>query len=106
MKDQIPERDWKYLRSIQAELLEELSRRSNDAIKKIFDRHGVSEMEKRQLVYDSVHKFDKVVASCFDDWRRSTILERCWALQKHKLLKPEHVEHLDSMTQSWISMVP
>ena len=98
----IPERDWKYLRSIFDEMLEELSRRINDEVRQVLARPDLSENEKRRRVYDVVQKRDRVVAVCFDDWRRSTVVERCWALQKHGLLTPAHIEHLDPQTQRWI----
>jgi hypothetical protein len=98
----IPEHDWKYLRSIQTEMLDELSSRINDEVRTMLARGDLSENEKRLSVYDIVTKKDKIVAMCFDDWRRSTIVERCWALHKHGLLKPQHLEKLDPMTQNWI----
>ena len=95
-----PERDWKYLRSIHDEMLEELSRRTNDEIRRVLASADLSEDEKRRSIYDIVARGDRIVAACFNDWRRSTIVVRCWALQKHGLLKPEHIEKLDP--QTWI----
>jgi hypothetical protein len=102
----IPERDWKYLRSIYDEMLNELSLRINQEVLKIITREGISESEKRLKVYDVVMKRDRIVGDCFDDWRRSTIFERCWALRKHGLLKAEHLAHLDPQTQMWIDPPP
>jgi hypothetical protein len=99
---EFPERDWKYLRSIQDEMLCELSLRINNEVRKTLDRTDLSESEKRRSIYDIVTKRDKIVADCFDDWRRSRIVERCWALRKHGLLKQEHIEKLDAQSQAWI----
>ncbi len=100
--DDIPERDWRYLRSIQTEMLEELSRRINDEVRTVLAQTAVSEKEKRGKIYGVVQDRDKVVAECFDDWRRSRALERCWSLRKHGLLKPEHIANLTPETQSAI----
>jgi hypothetical protein len=98
-----PEQDWKYLRSIFDSLLEELSRRINDEIRELLSRAGISENEKRRLVYDAVQNGDRIVAECFDDWRRSRLYERCWALKKHGLLSPEHLAKLTPESQRAIA---
>ncbi|HEU5078299.1 MAG TPA: hypothetical protein VFT72_03765 [Opitutaceae bacterium] len=97
------EEDWKYLRSIFDSLLEELSRRINEEIREILSRAGVSENEKRRLVYDTVRNRDRIVAECFDDWRRSRLYERCWALKRHGLLSPQHLAKLTPQSQKAIS---
>lgn len=94
------ERDWKYLQSIKKELLEELSRRICIEIRRVLDTTGVSENEKRLKIYDIVHDRDLIVAQCFDDWKRSALYERCRALQKHGLLKPEHGSNFSPEMQS------
>jgi hypothetical protein len=98
-----PERDWKFLRSVFDEMLEALSRRINDEVRAILARTDMSENEKRRSVYDIVRKRDRVVAECFDDWRRSRLYERCWALKQHGLLKPEYIAKLTPESQKAIS---
>ena len=100
---EIPERDWRYLRSLHDEMLEELSRRINDEVRRVLARADLSENEKRGKAYEIVRKRDRIVADCFDDWKRSRIIERCWSLRKHGLLKPEHLEKLTPETQKAIS---
>jgi hypothetical protein len=97
-----PESDWKYLRSISDEMREECSRRGNDQIRTILVRTDISENEKRRLVYDAVRNHDRVISECFDDWRRSRLYERCWALKRHGLLKPEYVAKLTPESQKVI----
>jgi hypothetical protein len=46
MRD-IPERDWRYLRSIQAEMLEELSRRICDEVREALAATSTSETDLR-----------------------------------------------------------
>lgn len=87
------------MRSLFDELLEELSRRINDEVREILVRTDISENEKRRRVYQVVRDRDRAVAECFDDWRRSRLYERCWALQSHGLLKPEHKAKLTPQSQ-------
>jgi len=98
----IPERDWKYLSSIKGQMLEDLSRRINDEVRRILGNQKISEDEKRRKVYSLVQDRDRVVADCFDDWRRSRIMERCWALRRHRLLTQQHLDHLAPDTQKGI----
>lgn len=96
-----PESDWRFLRSIQAEMLEELSSRINKEVASILASTGLSENEKRGRVYGAVHDRDRIVAECFDDWRRSRALERVLSLRKHGLLKPQHLASLTPETQAF-----
>lgn len=98
----IPERDWRYLSSIKEGMLEELSRRINDDVRRILGDQRISEDEKRHKVYRVVHDRDRIVGDCFNDWRRSRIMERCWALRRHRLLTQAHLEHLAPDTQKGI----
>lgn len=97
--EHILEPDWKYLRSIEEEMLEELSRRINEEVRRVLGKTDISEYEKRGEIFGIVTERDKVVAECFDDWRRSKIIERCWALRRHGLLKEEHLNRLDPETR-------
>src|SRR5258708_15485808 len=96
---EMPERDWRYLRSVHDEMLEALSRRINDEVRVMLARADISENEKRGKVYDIVRKRDRIVAGCFDDWRGSRSLECCWSLRKHGLLRPVHIDKHPPGTQ-------
>lgn len=88
------ERDWKYLRSVRAELLNALCTRINDKTVQILGDGSRSPHERHQAAYKHIQKSDRIVADCFDDWRRSTLWLKVVALQKHHLLKPEHIAQL------------
>ncbi len=90
----IPEKDWKYLSKLKPELLEKLSRGINNELRALLHRPGIGENDLRGMVYDLVHEKDRVVALCFDDWRRSRALDMCLHWKRHGLLKPEHMENL------------
>ena len=99
---EIPERDWKFLGSIKAEMLEELSGRIVEDIRKILERADISQNEKRREIYGLVHDRDRIIAACFDDWRRSTLIERCWALRRYGLLEEPRLKQLHPETQERI----
>lgn len=98
----ISEKDWRYLRSVQAEMLDELSRRINDEVRRVLVSADFTENEKRGKIYEVVTRRDRIVADCFDGWSRSRIIEHCWILRKHGLLKAEHLAKLDPQTQKAI----
>jgi hypothetical protein len=101
MTGPIQERDWKYLRSIHDELLNELCFRI------LTEAGGISAGEKgnahqRYLaLYRHLKKSDDIIAECFNDWRRSTISSRIVSLRHHKLLQEEHVRHMSEKAQDW-----
>ena len=90
----IPERDWKYLRSIKRELLEALCKRINDEALRIVTDPSPSQHEKFLRLYNHLMEENEVVAECFDDWRRSNILDKLLALRRRRLLTDEHVSRL------------
>ena len=67
----ILESDWKYLRKIEADLLATLCNRINTKSQKILNEGSLSEHEKYLNLYRHIKKSDKIIADCFNDWRRS-----------------------------------
>ncbi len=100
---ELPERDWIYLRELRPKLLEVLSRRINDEVRSALAAPNMTEDEKRHIVYELVKDNDRIVADCFDDWRRSRAVERCWSLRTHELLTSEHLENLIPETRRQIT---
>jgi hypothetical protein len=91
----LPERDWKYLRSIEPELLAELCRRINQQAGEILSSPKFENDHLKYLaLYRHLNNSDKIVANCFNDWRRSTISLIIRLLQQQKLLTEEHVSKL------------
>lgn len=91
----LPERDWKYLRSIEPELLDALCRRINLQASEILSSPEYhSEHSKYLALYRHIECSDKIVADCFNGWRRSDISFRTRLLHKHKLLTGDHISKL------------
>jgi hypothetical protein len=101
----IQERDWKYLRSIQTELLNELCSRILTEAGRIAAREEGTPHEKYLKLHRYIGKSDDIVAECFDDWRRSKISHRILALRHHKMLTDEHVKQMSQKAQDWLRMV-
>ena len=103
--DAIPERDWKYLRGIQGQLLEALCARINGEASRIMADHSLNQHEKFLQLYAHVIGQNRVVADCFDDWRRSNIFLKLLLLRKHRLLMGEHISKLSAETQRRLNTV-
>ena len=94
-----PERDWKYMRKVKEDLLADLCEQINGQAMDILKSEANSEHERRGRLYRHVQDSDDIVADCFDDWRRSTLLMKLVALQRHGLLTSDHMQHLSEETQ-------
>ena len=100
---EIPERDWKYLRGVKGELLEALCHRINDGARHIVADQASGQHERFLRLYGHLMEGNEVVADCFDDWRRSNILDKLLALRWHRLLTDEHLSRLSAETQDRIN---
>ena len=102
MNIQIKESDWKYLRSIFDEMLQELCSRINNQAAEIALAEDGSPHEQYRKLYRHIKDSDKNIADCFNDWRRSNIKMKILSLRKHGLLLDEHVRSLSNETQEWL----
>ncbi len=98
MTGPIQERDWKYLRSLHDALLHELCSRILTEAVRIATADGDPHQRYLKL-FRHLKQSDRIIARCFDDWRRSTILEKILCLRYHKLLPDEAVTHLSQETR-------
>ena len=105
MAEQIPERDWKYMRSIQQDLLSEVATSINHRSAEILSGDVPSELEKHRMLYQRILESDRVIAECFDDWRRSSIIRKILALHRHGLLRQEYIENLSEHTQCRVAAI-
>ena len=94
MSGTLPEKDWKYLRSIEAELLSALCRKINQKAAQLLNSEFESEHKKYLALYKHIEASDKIVADCFNDWRRSNLWLKLPLLRRHDLLKEEHIAKL------------
>jgi peptidoglycan/xylan/chitin deacetylase (PgdA/CDA1 family) len=94
MPRSLPERDWKYLRSIEPELLSNLCRKINQKAAQLLNSEFESEHKKYLALYKHIKASDKIVADCFNDWRRSNLWLIVPLLRKHDVLKDEYIANL------------
>jgi hypothetical protein len=94
MSGTLPEKDWKYLRSIEADLLSDLCRKINESAAQLLSSEFESEHKKYLALYQHIKASDKIVADCFNDWRRSNLLYIVPVLRHHNLLKDEHIANM------------
>jgi len=93
------EADWKYMRSIQPELLDKLARQINGVTAKILLSPKLQEIGKYRAVCQHLKESDQIVSRCFDDWRRSTLLPRLLAIHREGLLTEEQLQNLSPQAQ-------
>jgi hypothetical protein len=105
MEGPILERDWKYLRTIQAEMLHELCSGILKKAVKISDDEGRTPHEKYALLFRHIKESDDVIADCFDNWRRSRIRVIVLNLRRHKLLTDDRLKGLSEKAQNWLHVV-
>jgi hypothetical protein len=94
MSGRLPENEWKYLRSIEPELLSTLCRKINQKAAQLLNSEFESEHKKYLALYKHIEASDKIVADCFNDWRRPTLWFIVPLLRMHELLKDEHIAKL------------
>jgi predicted transcriptional regulator len=99
MAKSVTERDWKFMKGIKDELLASLCDRINKQSAAILSESACSEHEKYAKLYKHVEESDHLVATCFNDWRRSTLFMKLLEIENQELLTPEQYESLSEDTQ-------
>ena len=105
MADSIPERDWKYMRSIHDEIIAVLCERINRQSEAILEQ-GRDTPHKTYLdLYRHIQESDDIIARCFNDWRRSTLQMKLSALHEHGLLTEAHIQKLSPEAQESLKVL-
>ena len=97
--DTLPERDWTTFQEIRVEMLEALCARINGKALKIINRKGMGNHEKYIKLNKHIRKSDKIMANCFDDFKRSTLNLTLIKLHKEKLLTDRFLEKFSGATR-------
>ncbi len=101
----LPEEDWKYMKKISAGLLDVLCKRINAQSIAILKGGAGLEHEKYLSHYRHIQESNMVVAECFDDWRRSTLLIKLEAIERQGLLAPDHLKRLSAETRAALEVL-
>ena len=105
MDGPLKERDWKYMRSIREDLLQELCDRINHQSSEILNYPDQTPHKRYGTLYDHIQDSDKIVANCFDDWRRSRLDATVCFLRRNQLLTDEHINHFSDDAQDWMKRI-
>jgi hypothetical protein len=82
----IPETDWKKLRSLKTRALNDACGRMLDAVAQLMQQRDGREHEVYLALYELIHQQDEVIASLFDDFKRSTAFSKLAAWQRQGLV--------------------
>lgn len=94
MSSHFTEADWKLLRRSRDSMLEALTKRINRVAAEILESEDSSPTEKYYRLYDHIEASDRIVADCFDGWKRSSITIFASNLLREGLLFDEILESL------------
>ena len=97
----IKESDWKYLRNLKKELLNRLCNRILDDVRTEcgMEKREPDAHEQYLKVYGLLETGDRMIAQCFDDWRRSNVIFNILFLIKYKVITDEEVAQLSDETK-------
>jgi hypothetical protein len=92
------------LRNLKKTLLDRLCSRILDNIQAECDPEKREPDVQRQYykVYDLIKKQDKMVADCFDDWRRSKVFLKILFLLQYQVITAEEIAQLSDETRERI----
>lgn len=104
MRD-LPEADWKYMKRLKPELLNELCEQSNAAVIAILQQTTGTPHERYLKAFECIHEYDDIIAECFDDWRRSKLILRISSLVAHQLISDEQLTGLTDETRAIVQLL-
>ena len=82
----IPETDWKQLRALKTRALNEACARILDAVAQILQKQDGREHEAYLALWELLQNQDALIASMFNDFKRSTAFSKLAAWQRHGLV--------------------
>jgi hypothetical protein len=82
----IPETDWKKLSALKTRALNDACGRILDAVAQIMQKRDGRKHGAYLELWELLQKQDKLIASLFDDFKRSTALYKLAAWQRHGLV--------------------
>ena len=103
-----PESDWKHLSRLKPLALDRLCQRILTEAQALIAAAAEGEHHRAYLaLYRHIQAQDRVVADCFNDWRRSQAIFLLMHWRQHRLLTDEEFAGFSAETQdgvdSWLS---
>lgn len=102
----IKESDWKYLRNLKQFLLERACSGINQETKLVLNNvNGLSQYEVYISLYEHIEKKDKIIADCFNDYKRSKAIEIVLNLLRYELITDEEIQGFSDETKEIINKI-
>jgi hypothetical protein len=98
----IPETDWKQLRALKTRALNDACARILDAVAQLVPNRDGREHEAYCALWGLIQTQDDVMASLFDDVKRSTALYKRAAWQRHGLVTESDLAWFTEETQATV----
>jgi hypothetical protein len=98
----IPETDWKKLRALKTRALNGACARILDALAQILQKKDGREHEAYLELWELLQNQDGLIASLFDDFKRSTALYKLAAWQRHGLVSDSDLALFTEETQATV----
>ncbi len=95
-----PERDWKKLRSLHPDLLDEACRRILAEVHERIDSTTADNHARYLALFDLLRKRDREIAEMFNDPKRGNAVRRLAAMRIHGLLSDELLERFSEETRT------
>jgi hypothetical protein len=102
MTQNIPEFDWRVLRTIKTQAIERFCQRITIDIEKINTDPTITFHQKYLAIYSLIHEQDKDLAFIFNDLCRSNANIRLIAMRSHKLLTEAEFSQFSQETRESI----
>jgi hypothetical protein len=98
----IPETDWKQLRALKTRALNHACARILDAVAQILQKRDGREHAAYIELWELFQEQDKLIASLFDDFKRSTAFYKLAAWQRHGLVSESDLALFTEETQATV----
>jgi hypothetical protein len=98
----IPEMDWKQLRALKTRALNDACARILDAVAQILQKKDGREHEAYLELWELLQNQDHLIASLFDDFKRSTAFDKLAAWQRHGLVSESDLVLFTEATQATV----
>ena len=101
----IPETDWKKLRALKTRALNDAYARILDAVAQLLQQRDGREHEAYLALWELIRKQDDMIASMFDDFKRSTALYKLAAWQRQGLVSENDLVLFTEETQVMVKAI-
>jgi hypothetical protein len=102
---EIPEEDWKNMRRLKTRALNQACSRILDAVPQILQNRDEREHEAYLELWKMLQEQDDLIATMFNDFKKSTAYYKLAAWRHHGLLSEEDMALFTEETQAAIELV-